>query len=437
MTEMPDVFMPDQYAPGYPAEYRFSPDIEKFHRELPRTLRGNWDNFGSEAASGPPQTPAVGQIEANTDIDPRLSGSAIADYKKSLEKLGQWFTDLQRADAQIADAVRRTSAAVNNGRSELIAAIRRINDNAHTAPIGRDENQHILQYVDSGLDTVDRIVRDITKKQHRHAGEVGGLIRRVEDLTRPPQPMARSTTSPATPAAGPTAPVAPAPPADTTEQAEPPHLSKPLVAGTAPPKAGPGVEPGEPGESTRPQVDPGRPADGAVGAPVDQPTEPGSPTRDSEYIAATATPSTTASNSDDSRAVSQEHGREQAALTDQTYKAAETEPTRTPWSTVENEFTGGRSQSAAPHMLDAAFRNRRKARRRTAAAESAGKATTVDEAETQQEPVVGDAAATPPARLRSTVPWIQSVGARAAHTGAENVPASTRALRGAEIQGDA
>lgn len=180
MVEMPEVLMPDQNAPGYPDEFKFSPLVESYYRGLPRALRGYWDAFGSGSVVDLPLKPATRSVEGT-------ARARIRSYEAAAAQLERRFQDLQEMDRQMADLVRRSRAATRAGRERVEAAIQRINTDAGTVPIGQSKGDHILDYAPAGLDRVDRAVVDTTRAHREQARVSGELVRRLVELTPSPE----------------------------------------------------------------------------------------------------------------------------------------------------------------------------------------------------------------------------------------------------------
>ncbi|NUS95243.1 MAG: hypothetical protein HOQ36_22995, partial [Nocardia sp.] len=179
MVEMPEILMPDQNAPGYPEEFKFSPLVENYYRGLPRALRGYWDAFGSGEVADLPLKPATRNVEG--------AGQArIPNYAAVAAQLERRFQDLQEMDRQMADRVRRSVAATRTGRERVEAAIQRINADAGTVPVGKSKGDHILDYAPAGLDRADRAVVDTTRAHGDQARLLGEFVRRLVETTPPP-----------------------------------------------------------------------------------------------------------------------------------------------------------------------------------------------------------------------------------------------------------
>ncbi|MEU4313441.1 hypothetical protein [Nocardia sp. NPDC024068] len=191
MAEMPEVLMPDQSAPTYPAEFRFSPAVEDYYRKLPRTLRRNWDLFGSDSVAEVPQKAAVRGVEGT-------ARAHIKSYEELATQLGHRFRDLQEGDRRLADQVRRSLIAAREGRADIEAAIHRINGDAATVPIGQSKGEHILRYLSAGLDRVDQIVQDVTKSLSTQAASIDRLAGHLNEPARRPAPTAIMPEQPRT-----------------------------------------------------------------------------------------------------------------------------------------------------------------------------------------------------------------------------------------------
>ncbi|MEV6429112.1 hypothetical protein [Nocardia sp. NPDC051463] len=182
---MPEILMPDQTAPGYPDAFKFSPAVENYYRGLPRTLRRNWDNYGSDAAVVP-----------NASTVRRITGTArahIKSYENLTERLDQRFRELQEMDERLAVQINNSLLATRKGRQQIEAAIQRVNTEAGTVPVGMSKSVHILRYLSNGLDHIDQIVQDTTKSQRSHASVVIGLSTQLIESTQ----QAASVTTPA------------------------------------------------------------------------------------------------------------------------------------------------------------------------------------------------------------------------------------------------
>ncbi|MEU4840706.1 hypothetical protein [Nocardia testacea] len=180
MVEMPELLMPDQNAPGYPDEFKFSPLIESYYRGLPRALRGYWDAFGSGSVADMPLKPAIRGVEGT-------ASARIRNYEAVAAQLERRFQDLQEMDRRMADLVRRSLAATRAGRERVEAAIQRINADAGTIPIGKSKGDHILDYAPAGLDRADRAVVDTTRAHQEQARISRELVRRLVEMTPSPQ----------------------------------------------------------------------------------------------------------------------------------------------------------------------------------------------------------------------------------------------------------
>jgi hypothetical protein len=156
MAEMPEIVMPDQRAPTYPAEFRFSSAIERYYLDLPKAVRRNWDLFGGDHAAAVPKPPVVREVEG-------IPRANINSYEELTAHLGRAFRGLQELDRRLADQVRAAAAAVSKGRTELESVVHRVNAAAGTVPVGTSKGEHILAYLASGLDRVDGIVTDTAK----------------------------------------------------------------------------------------------------------------------------------------------------------------------------------------------------------------------------------------------------------------------------------
>ncbi|MEV0109650.1 hypothetical protein AB0H42_25395 [Nocardia sp. NPDC050799] len=180
MVEMPEILMPDQNAPGYPEEFKFSPLIESYYRGLPRALRGYWDAFGSGSIVDMPLKPATRSVEGT-------ASARIRNYEAVAAQLERRFQDLQEMDRQMADRVRRSLSATRAGRERVEAAIQRINTDAATVPIGKSKGDHILDYAPAGLDRADRAVVDTTRAHRDQARVLDESVRRLIETTPPPE----------------------------------------------------------------------------------------------------------------------------------------------------------------------------------------------------------------------------------------------------------
>ncbi|MFI6310393.1 hypothetical protein ACIBEK_09790 [Nocardia fusca] len=180
MVEMPEILMPDQNAPGYPDEFKFSPLIESYYRGLPQALRGYWDAFGSGSVADMPLKPATRGVEGT-------ASARIRNYEAVAAQLERRFQDLQEMDRRMADLVRRSLAATRAGRERVEAAIQRINADAGMVPIGKSKGDHILDYAPAGLDRADRAVVDTTRAHREQARMSGELVRRLVEMTPSPE----------------------------------------------------------------------------------------------------------------------------------------------------------------------------------------------------------------------------------------------------------
>jgi hypothetical protein len=227
MPEMPEILMPDQTAPTYPAAFRFSPVIETYYRNLPRTLSRNWDAYGSGSGADVPQKSAVGRVEGS-------ERAHIKRYQELTEQLERSFLELQEMDKRLTDQVRKSLIAAGKGRAEIEAIIHRINGDAATVPIGMNKGEHILGYLHTGLGRIDHVIQDTTRSQHAHAGVIGGLVRHLTEVAQRPEPI---PTVPAQPWPGRTPIARNEPPRERTEAADGPGPRDHRPTPAAPPPA--------------------------------------------------------------------------------------------------------------------------------------------------------------------------------------------------------
>lgn len=198
---MPEILMPDQNAPGYPEEFKFSPLIESYYRGLPRALRGYWDSFGSGSIVDMPLKSATRSVKGT-------ASARIRNYEAVAAQLERRFQDLQEMDRQMADQVRRSLPATRAGRERVETAIQRINTDAATVPIGKSKGDHILDYAPAGLDRADRAVVDTTRAHRDRARVLDEFVRRLVETTPPPEsvPALPALSAPdSTPARAPSA----------------------------------------------------------------------------------------------------------------------------------------------------------------------------------------------------------------------------------------
>ncbi len=179
-NEMPEIVMPDQSSPAYPAEFRFSATIESYYRSLPRALRRNWDLFGSDTVADVPQKPGVGTVEG-------AAGAHIKPYAELVTRLEQRFLELQDMDRRVAESVRNSVVATRSGRAEIEAVVHRVNRDAGAIPVGMSKGEHILGSLSAGLDRVDQVVGDTTRDQQAHAAVMADLSTRVMELAQRPR----------------------------------------------------------------------------------------------------------------------------------------------------------------------------------------------------------------------------------------------------------
>lgn len=184
---MPEVLMPDQRAPGYPDEFRFSQVIENYYRALPRTLRRHWDTFGSGVVDEVPLKADVSGVEGTTR-------ARIRTYEQAAAQLAQRFRDLQDMDKRLSDEVRRSMVAARIGREQIEAVINRLNIDAGMVPIVASKGDHILNYVPAGLDRIDRVVVDTTRALQGQAGVIGGLTHRLTEISAAHEPASTRPT---------------------------------------------------------------------------------------------------------------------------------------------------------------------------------------------------------------------------------------------------
>lgn len=177
MKAMPEVFMPDQRAAGYPAEYRFSAGTERVHLRLPFVLRRNWDSFGSGSVTEAPLNTPVRTVS-------EASRSQLKEYKELSVRLTEHFTDLQESDRRLVPQVRKSVVVANQGREKLERLIHTINNQAKTVPaVVMSEDDHVLGYVRSGLDSIEQIIGVASKSQKNLGSEISGLTRELQKMT--------------------------------------------------------------------------------------------------------------------------------------------------------------------------------------------------------------------------------------------------------------
>ncbi|NUS42488.1 MAG: hypothetical protein HOQ24_02160 [Mycobacteriaceae bacterium] len=191
MGDMLELVMPDQRAPQYPAEFRFSPTVERYYRRLPRALRRNWDALGSDSVAEVPQ-------QANVRAVDNTAEARVREYEALVARLGSRYDRLRIADRHIADQVRQSVAAARNGQAGIEAAIRRINGDAGVVPIGMSKGDHILRFLSTGLDRVNHIMDETTRLQHSKAELITGVSQRLTDPDWRPEPTLATAANPAT-----------------------------------------------------------------------------------------------------------------------------------------------------------------------------------------------------------------------------------------------
>ena len=178
MAEMPEVLMPDQSSPFYPAAFRFPPAVERYYHSLPRTLRRNWDLFGpgSTVDARPPTT--VRGVEGT-------ERARIKTYAAQSAQLDRKYLELQKMDSRLRDQLRKSLARAQQGQAELENAIHRVNGEASTVPVGMSKGQHILGYLSAGLDRVDHIIENTTKSLSVQVSAIGRLTQHASTLSLP------------------------------------------------------------------------------------------------------------------------------------------------------------------------------------------------------------------------------------------------------------
>lgn len=429
MAEMPEVLMPDQSAPGYPDEFRFSPTIESYYRRLPRTLRRNWDAFGSGSAAEVPVKAAVRGVEGT-------ERARLRAYEELASQLGRRFLDLQAMDRRLAEQVRRSLAATRTGQEQIEAVIHRVNADAGTVPIGSGKGEHILRYLPAGLDRVEQVITETTRSQHDQAGVIGELVRHLTELTPSEQASTVPTRFRTVPAPGPvpraeddrsrarmdsavgsdnssalehrgtsaaaelslpaaTRPLTPEPPTGHAASATP-GTFRPGVEATDPDRVSPHSTPGLiPDVSGRPGRDPS--AEVGETAP-----HPATEIRGGGHAAPSVSAGTTGNSTPWGRRADSAPGRQQTGVASsgkRTEAGANGRKTTPPTDrTVVYVFPDGRTQEVPPmvaQILDAAFGNRPGPDVRYGSLDSGATAPPGEPVDTRREPpsvVTGDIA---------------------------------------------
>lgn len=189
MAEMPEIVMPDQSAPTYPAAFRFSPAVESYYRRLPRTLRRNWDLFGAGSVAEVPQKKAVRTVEG-------VERAHIGSYVAHATQLDRRFRDLQEMDRRVAEQVRKSLNATDKGRADLESIVHRTNADAGRVPIGMSKGEHILQYLSTGLDQVDTVVDGTTRSLYFQVDVINRLAGHLTELAQRPIPTSNLLPQP-------------------------------------------------------------------------------------------------------------------------------------------------------------------------------------------------------------------------------------------------